>query len=199
MKRKFNQVYQFYIALRYIKPPIWRRVQVPETYTFWDLHVAITDAMGWQDYHLHEFEIVTPVIGVKVFIGIPDEEFPDEREVLPDHKQKIARYFTLDNRRALYRYDFGDNWEHMVELENIVPREENAQYPRCLAGKRACPPEDCGGIGGYEQFLEALADPDHEEHEMMVNWIGGQFDAEAFDPANVKFWDPAIRRRMAFD
>ena len=199
MKKKFNQVYQFMITLQGIKPRIWRRIQVPETYTFWDLHVAITDAMGWLDYHLHEFEMVNPRTGAKVVVGIPDEEFlDDDRGVLPDDKQKIARYFTPENSHAQYVYDFGDGWQHVISLEKIVHREENIQYPRCLAGKRACPPEDCGGIGGYAQLLEALADPSHEEHEQMRTWAGEEYDPEAFDPAKVTFWDPAIRRRMAF-
>ena len=198
-KKKFNQVYQFYIVLQGIKPRIWRRIQVPETYSFWDLHVAIADAMGWQDYHLHEFEMLDPRNGETLLIGMPDDEYPDEREVLPDDQEKIARYFTLENRGALYRYDFGDGWQHRIELEKIVPRQENVEYPRCLAGRRACPPEDCGGIGGYENLLEALADPDHEEHEQMRTWAGEDYDSEAFDPTEVNFWDPAVRRKIAFD
>lgn len=198
-KSKFNQVYQFYIVLQGIKPRIWRRIQVPETYSFWDFHVAITDAMGWLDYHLHEFDMVNPRTGDKVLIGMPDDEYPDERDVLPDDKQKIARYFTLENRHAQYAYDFGDGWQHRIELEKIVSREENVEYPRCLAGRRACPPEDCGGIGGYANLLEALADPDHEEHEELRTWVGEDYDPEAFDPAEVNFWDPAVRRKMAFD
>ena len=127
-----------------------------ETYTFWDLHVAITDAMGWQDYHLHEFEVVEPRTGTKVFMGDPDEEFEDDREILLEQKEKIARYFTPENGHARYAYDFGDGWQHTITLEKIVPREENVEYPRCLAGKRACPPEDCGGTWGYVEFLEVL-------------------------------------------
>jgi len=199
VKKKFSQVYQFMIALEAIWPPIWRRIQVPATYTFWDLHVAIADAMGWQDYHLHEFEMADPNTGDKVIIGIPDEEFlDDERVVLPDDRQRIARYFTPDNNRARYIYDFGDGWQHRIELEKIVPREENVKYPSCLAGKRACPPEDCGGFGGYGRLLEALADPDDEEHEDLLIWAGAEFDPEVFDPAAIVFVDPVVRRRLAF-
>lgn len=198
-KRKFSQVYQFYIVLLGIKPRIWRRIQVPATYSFWDLHVAITDSMGWLDYHLHEFEMVNPRTERKVLIGMPDDEYPDEREVFPDDKEKIARYFTLENRHAQYAYDFGDGWQHRIELEKIIPRHENIEYPRCLAGRRACPPEDCGGIGGYANLLEALADPDHEEHEQLLTWVGEEYDSEAFDPTEVNFWDPAVRRKLAFD
>jgi len=196
MKKKFDQVYQFKITLRDIKPPIWRRIQVPETCTFWDLHVAIQDAMGWSDYHLHEFEMVDPSTGLKVNIGIPDEDFG--REILPGWKQKIADYFSMGNRLAEYIYDFGDNWEHIIKLEKILPRDENVDYPICIAGKRACPPEDCGGIWGYENFLEIINDPDNEEYEDMIEWVGGEFDPEHFDVKEVSFDDPDKRRRIAF-
>jgi hypothetical protein len=154
MKKKYNQVYQFKITLKGIKPPIWRRIQVPETYTFWDLHVAIQDAMGWIDYHLHEFEMINPATGLAVNIGtpVPGEDF--DREVLPDWKQNIADYFSMENRTADYVYDFGDNWEHKIQLEKILPREKGVNYPICIKGKRACPPEDCGGIWGYAELLE---------------------------------------------
>lgn len=196
MKKKFNQVYQFKITLKGIKPPIWRRIQVPETYTFWDLHVAIQDAMGWSDYHLHEFEVNDLSTGLKQNIGIPDEDFG--REVLPGWKQKIADYFSMENPKADYVYDFGDNWEHIIQLEKILPREKGVNYPICIKGKRACPPEDCGGIWGYEEFLEAIKDPKHQEHEEMLEWIGGEFNPEHFDIEEVVFDDPDKRRRIAF-
>jgi len=196
MKKKFDQVSQFKITLRDIKPPIWRRIQIPETYTFWDLHVAIQDAMGWSDYHLHEFEMGGPSTGLKVNIGIPDEDFG--REILPGWKQKITDYFSMGNRLAEYIYDFGDNWEHIIKLEKIFPRDKNIDYPICIDGKRACPPEDCGGIWGYENFLEIINDPDNEEYEDMIEWVGGEFDPEHFDVKEVSFDDPDKRRRIAF-
>ena len=200
MKGKFDRVYQFKITLKEIKPAIWRRIQVPETYTFWDLHVAIQDAMGWEDYHLHEFEILDPSSGLEVRIGIPDEESKYfGMEVLPGWKQKIADYFSMENRTANYIYDFGDNWEHKIQLERILPRDKNVEYPICLAGRRACPPEDCGGVWGYEGFLEAIKNPKHPEHEEMLEWIGGEFDPEHFDPEEVIFEDPAERRKIAFE
>ena len=196
MKKKFNQVYQFKIALRDTKPPIWRRIQIPETYSFWDLHVAIQDVMSWSDYHLHQFEIIDPTSETKVRIGIPEGDF--DTEFLPGWKQKIADYFSMENRSADYAYDFGDYWEHKIELEKILPREKGVNYPVCIKGKRACPPEDCGGIGGYEEFLEAIKDPKHEEHEEMLEWIGGEFDPEHFDVEEVSFDDPDKRRKNAF-
>ncbi|MGB7534069.1 MAG: plasmid pRiA4b ORF-3 family protein [Halobacteriota archaeon] len=195
MKKKFNQVYQFKITLEGIKPPIWRRMQVPETYTFWDLHVAIQDAMGWIDYHLHEFELENPSTGLTVNIGSPNEDFGEE--VLPEGEQKIADYFSMENRSADYVYDFGDSWEHKIQLEKILPREKDINYPICIKGKRACPPEDCGGIWGYEELLEIIRNPEHEEYEEMLEWLGGEFDPEDFDVEEVSFADPDKRRKMA--
>jgi len=196
MKKKFNQVYQFKITLKGAKPPIWRRMQVAETYTFWDLHVAIQDAMGWLDCHLHEFGMVNPSTDFEMNIGSPDED--SGREVLPGWKQKIADYFSAENPSADYVYDFGDSWEHQIQLEKILPREKNINYPICIKGKRACPPEDCGGIWGYEDFLEIITDPNHEEYEEMLEWVGGEFDPEHFDVKEVRFDDPDKRRKMAF-
>jgi hypothetical protein len=199
MKKKYNQVYQFKITLKGTKPPIWRRILVPETHTFWDLHVAIQDAMGWDDYHLHEFTLLSPKTGRKVKIGIPSDEDVDyDWEVLAEWNQKIAHYFSSENSKADYVYDFGDGWEHSIKLEKILPRETGVAYPRCIGGKRACPPEDCGGIGGYTEFLEAFGDPANELHEDMLDWVGGSFDPDDFDPNDVEFEDPDSRFKLAF-
>ncbi len=197
MKKKFDQVYQFKISLRDIKPPIWRRIQVPETYSFWDLHVAIQDSMGWSDCHLHQFEMFSPSIGMNIKIGILDEEGYD-MDIHPGWKLKIADHFSMEDKSAAYTYDFGDNWEHKIQLEKILPREKNTNYPVCIGGKRAGPPEDCGGVSGYENLLETINDPDNEEYEETIEWLGGEFDPEHFDPGEVHFDDPAKRRRMAF-
>ncbi len=117
------------------------------------------------------------------------------REVISEHAQKIANWFSMENRVANYIYDFGDGWEHKIELEKILPRDENIEYPICIAGKRACPPEDCGGIWGYGEFLEAIRNPEHERHEELLEWVGGEFDPESFDPKNVYFEDPEERRK----
>ncbi|NQE05353.1 hypothetical protein C5S32_05740 [ANME-1 cluster archaeon GoMg1] len=198
MKKKYNQVYQFEITLEDSKPPIWRRIQVPETYTFWDLHVAIQDVMGWSDYHLHLFEVRDTSTGMKIEIGIPEKEFGEYGKTLAGWKQKIADYFSMENRTADYVYDFGDSWEHKIQLEKILPREKGVQYPICIKGKRACPPEDCGGIWGYEELLEIIRNPEHEEHEEMLEWVGGEFDPEHFDVEEVRFADPDKRHKMAF-
>ena len=200
MKRKFNRVYQFKIKLKDIKPPIWRRILVPEDYSFWDLHVAIQDSMGWLDCHLHEFEIIDPSTGMKVEIGIPiEDDFDMEREVMPGWDVKIADYFTMENRTAYYEYDFGDGWEHVIKLEKILPRDKNIEYPICIGGRRACPPEDVGGVGGYENFIEIINDPTHAEYEEMLQWVGGAYDPEHFNPEEVIFDDPQERWKIAFE
>lgn len=197
MKKKFNMVYQFKITLKGIKPPVWRRIQVPETYSFWDLHVAIQDVMGWSDCHLHQFKIIEPVTNTKVEIGIPDEK-ATYYEILPDWKQKIAHYFSPENKTADYIYDFGDDWKHTILLEKFLPREKNAVYPLCVDGQRACPPENCGGIYGYEEFLEIIMDPDDERYEELLSW-SADFEPEHFDKDDVVFDDPAKRLKALWD
>lgn len=151
--------------------------------------------MGWDDYHLHEFEIINPSTLEKESIGIPDEEFGD-KEVLPGKKQRIADWFSMQNSVANYVYDFGDNWEHKVKLENILPRDKNINYPICIDGKRACPPEDCGGIWGYEEFLEVIKNPKHKEHKQMLEWIGGEFDPEYFNVNEIVFRGTINRQKI---
>jgi len=180
-KKQFNRVYQFKITLKYIRPPIWRRIQVPETYTFWELHAAIQNAMGWTDSHLHEFVMPHPDTKERWRICIPFEEDLFADDVLDERKEKIANWFSEDNPVAIYLYDFGDSWEHQVKLEKILPREKGVSYPRCVAGRRACPPEDCGGVGGYEAIVAG-------ESEFQEDFA--DYDPEHFDPSEVEFEDP---------
>jgi len=200
MKKIFNRVFQFKITLNEIKPSIWRRIQVPESYSFWDLHVAIQDSMGWLDCHLHEFERVKASTGEKERIGIPPEDhFEDDPEVFPGWKKNIRAYFTPDNASATYRYDFGDDWQHEVVLEKIEPRAAGVSYPVCTGGERACPPEDCGGPHGYGELLEIIMDPAHKRYGEMTAWAGAEFDPERFDPRKVRFDDPAKRLKRAME
>ena len=196
MSKKYDTVYQFKITLKGIKPPIWRRIQVSETYTFWDLHVAIQDSMGWTDTHLHHFEIKNPATGMREEIGIPDEDFID-MTIRPGWKWEIANYFSSQNDKAEYIYDYGDDWEHSIKLEKIFQRNEGIEYPVCTGGARACPPEDCGGIWGYQDFLEAIMDPKNPQHEEMLDWVGGNFDPESFDAKDVVFDNPKKRLKYA--
>ncbi|MBI3940615.1 MAG: plasmid pRiA4b ORF-3 family protein [Acidobacteria bacterium] len=197
-KRKFSEVYEFRISLQGLQPAIWRRIQVRGNYTFWDSHVAIQDSMGWLDCHLHLFRILNPATKKRENIGIPDDEDSFDLEVIPGWERAVSDYFSIENPAAEYEYDFGDDWQHEVVLENIIPREIKRRYPQCVAGERACPPEDCGGIWGYQEFLEAIGNPMHEEHARMLEWAGGSFDSERFDPKKVRFENPAKRWKIAF-
>jgi hypothetical protein len=194
-----KRIFQFKVTLEGVVPPVWRQILVPESYSFWDLHVAIQDAMGWQDYHLHQFRLTNPKTGQSEFIGIPDEEgFDYGQSTLPGWELAIADYFTHPTVSGRYEYDFGDDWQHEVVLEDILPRNASTKYPRCLAGEQACPPEDCGGIHGYAEFLEAYQDPSHKEHRAMHDWLGDGYDPKTFNPEDVHFDNPQERWRIAF-
>ena len=199
MNLKFDHVIQFKVTLNGIKPPIWRRIQVPCDYSFWDLHVAIQDAMGWLDCHLHQFRVRDPLVLNPLTIGIPaDDDFDGLPAVIPGWEVPIAAFFTLVSRKAQYEYDFGDSWHHSVVLEKILPLEKGLKLPICNGGRRACPPEDCGGAGGYHELIEILADPDREEYSETSEWVGGSFDADRFDRGAVVFDDPDERWDYAF-
>jgi hypothetical protein len=165
-------VYQLKITLHDISPPIWRRVQVKDC-TLAKLHDVIQTCMGWDGGHLHAFEIGGEQYG---------EPFPDGSMEYHDSRRiKLSQLAAQGVQKFSYTYDFGDNWEHTIQMEKTLPAESGVRYPRCIDGARACPPDDCGGPWGYADFLEAIQNPKHPEHEDMVEWIGGEFDPEAFD------------------
>ncbi len=166
-------VYQLKVTLKRIKPPIWRRIEVKGDISLYRLHRILQIVMGWGEYHLYEF-----AVGGRNF-GEPDPEMGLEIE--SSRRMKLTEIVPVPRRRLNYTYDFGDNWEHEVLVEKIVPAEAGVRYPRCTGGKRACPPEDCGGVWGYEHLLEVLADPQDPEHDEMLEWVGGSFDPESFD------------------
>jgi hypothetical protein len=174
--REPGVIYQLKITLKDIRPPIWRRVQVKDC-TLAKLHDIIQTCMGWDDYHLHGFEVG----GEHYTAPDPDGtlEYEDERKV------KLSQIVAQGYRKFTYTYDFGDNWDHTIQVEKVLDVERGVRYPRCIAGKRACPPEDCGGVWGYSDFLEAIQNPRHPEHEEMMEWAGGEFDPEAFDAEGV--------------
>lgn len=170
------------------------KFQVPETYTFWDLHVAIQDAMGWYDCHLHDFEIGKSRTPDEKHFGISDSHGNDFREILAGWKYHIKDIFSLDrNTQAKYWYDFGDDWRHTIKLEKILPAISDISYPRCLDGKRTYSPENCGEVSGYYHFLEAISNPKHKDYKDLFEWYSGKYDPEYFDPSNIKFDDPAKR------
>jgi hypothetical protein len=168
-------IYQLKVTLRHSRPAIWRRVEVQSTITLPRLHTALQAVMGWLDYHLHAFLVDGVRYGDLQLI----EEFDGEdywwvrlREVAPRVGSRLA-----------YWYDWGDDWWHDLVVVAILPPDPTARYPRCVAGERATPPEDVGGIHGYAEFRRALRSPRHAEHETYLTWVGGTFDPEAFSVA----------------
>jgi hypothetical protein len=188
---KSEIVFQLKVTLRGIRPPIWRRVLVPSNLTLLQLHDVLQVLMGWTDSHLHQFEAAGN------FYGTPDPELEVERK--NERKVRLNEVLHHPKDRMAYEYDFGDSWEHELVLEKIVPRAPRVRYPVVTGGKRACPPEDVGGVWGYGHFLEAVSDSQHPDHEDMVEWSGEGFDPEAFDvgAANRAFrggWAPPSKR-----
>ena len=177
-KAQPTAIYQIKVTLQNIHPPIWRRFLVPDNLTLGTLHHIIQAAMDWEDYHLHQF-----IVGKRpfwVFYGAPDPDYVDE-EMKDEQQAKLNQIVTGEKFKFVYEYDFGDSWEHLLVVEKILPVDHQQQYPVCIKGKRACPPEDVGGVWGYAMFLEALANPEHPDHEMYTEWVGGEFDPEHFD------------------
>jgi hypothetical protein len=168
-----DKIYQIKVTLQRSKPPIWRRLLVPSDATLFDMHKIIQIAMGWTNSHLHQF-----IIDGERY-SIPSEE--DWEPVIDERKYRLSEITPNEQSKFVYEYDFGDGWEHEVIVEKIMPIDPKAKYPHCLKGKRACPPEDVGGVWGFERFLEAMKNPMHEEHDSYISWWGGQYDPEAFN------------------
>jgi hypothetical protein len=170
-------VHTIKVTLAGSQPPIWRRLQVPSTITLRALHDVLQAAFGWEDYHMWVFE--TPLGRY----GLPDRDL----EISSAAAKRLDQIAPRKGDRLGYTYDFGDDWEHIIVTEAISNPEPGIAYPHCLTGRRACPPEDCGGIWGYDYLIEILTDPKHEEHQERLEWLGldspSQFDPSAFDPA----------------
>lgn len=199
MDNEYNRVYQFKITLKDIKPSIWRRIQVPESYSFWDLHVAIQDAMGWFDEHLHAFYIKNPGTGKQEeMVCYIDPIIENEYGKTMVWDRNISEYFTPKNSSGLYVYDYGDYWQHEIILEKILLGKEEIDYPICIAGKNNCPPEDCGGPSGYANLLQSISDPDGEGYEEIMEWLGDGFDPGYFNVEGLVFDDPGERWDEAF-
>ena len=193
-----NRVCQFKITLKDIDPPIWRRILVPEKFNFWELHVAIHDAMGWLNYHLHTFYVRSCDSNIFKEINIPsDNEYDADNEFILSWDVQIFRYLRESGDICIYEYDFGACWEHEIIFEGFLMRESGKEYPFCLEGERACPPEDCGGVIGYQLLMEVLSDTSHEEYDEKISWLGKKFDTEEFYPEKVIFHDPKNRFKRA--
>jgi hypothetical protein len=160
-KRSMTPVaYQIKVTLKGSKPPIWRRMQVISATTLVQLHCILQCVMGWEGYHLYQFVVGGMAYG--------DPSMLEETEGEDARRVTLASLVRGEKDKFLYEYDFGDSWDHELLIEKVLPYEAGKRYPVCLTGKRACPPEDCGGIWRYAGFLEAIQDPQHPEHEDML-------------------------------
>lgn len=191
-----QSVFRFKVSLKGIKPMIWRRIELKSDATFWDLAFAIIDAMGWEGYHLFAFEIRQPGSRFIQYIGNPNY---DNDEELPAWEVRLSDFFKEKNDKCDFVYDFGDDWRHTVKLEDIHPAKENTDYPVCLGGKRACPPEDCGGRWGYSNLLESLDNPESEDYQDVLEWLGEDFDPSEFNKDDVVFRKPEKNSGMNTD
>ena len=168
-------IYQLKVTLNDSTPPIWRRIIVPENTSLYDLHEILQIVMGWQNYHLHMFKIAGQIY------GDPEDDEDGDLGTKNETRYRLNQLGLREKAKFSYEYDFGDSWEHTLLVEKILPANSSTHYPVCIIGKRACPPEDVGGVWGYADFLQAIANPKHEEHDEMLEWIGGDFDPEGFD------------------
>ena len=171
-----KKIYQLKIQLLGIKPPIWRRFQVLSSTKLSDFHDICQQVMGWDNYHLHQFSK-----GGSRY-GAIDPDFADLDDSLKNEaKYKLSDLLTSEKQQLNYTYDFGDNWEHKITLEKILPFTTTQKLPVCIKAVRACPPEDVGGIWGYEELLETLADKEHPEYKEMLEWVGENFQPEYYN------------------
>lgn len=166
------KIYQIRVSLRDSDPLIWRRLQLPSTMLLSDFHLVIQDCMGWTNSHLHEFEKENVI-----YTDFMDDELASIQKMVPYQGMMLCELMVEKGERIVYRYDFGDDWIHDVELEGIFSPIKETIYPIFLAGEWRCPPEDCGGLDGYYDMLDILNDPDHPEKEDYLAWLGGEFNA----------------------
>lgn len=183
--RKANSLYQLKVTLISSKPPIWRRLIVKDNIRLDELHFVLQTAMGWLDYHLHQYRVGD------VYIGIPEPDL--DFDVKDERKIYLHDIISTPKNNFVYEYDFGDGWEHKIVLEKILPLD-SFESPTVIKGSKACPPEDCGGVWGYHDLLDIIRNSTHEDHESMLEWVGGEFDPDAFDmeAINKALWDLAF-------
>ncbi len=178
-----NKIYQIQIALREFKPKIWRRILIPSDILLSDFHKVIQTTMGWTNSHLHQF------IKNRTFYSVkhPDDDMYSDMDNVDYKKKKtrISELLSTEKDKIIYEYDFGDGWEHDIILEKILPFDGKIKYPICVTGKMNCPPEDCGGVWGYADILDILKQPDHEEYESFIEWLGDEFDPMYFDEVEI--------------
>ena len=178
-------LYQLKVVLLGVAPPVWRRLHVPGNAKLDWLHAALQVAVGWTNSHLHQF-----TVGEACYSDTSHyfAEFEDDQEILEESTFTLRQIAPQEGDVFRYDYDFGDSWEHEITVEKILPNPAAASFALCLEGARACPPEDCGGIPGYEELLKILKNRKHPEHKRMKEWLGRPFDAAAFDEEKTNFW-----------
>src|SRR5215471_7383047 len=188
---KPQEIYQIKVTLLDTDPPIWRRLLVPADLTLEQLHYVLQLAMGWEDCHMHEF-----CIGHQRF-GTPDpmENAFGGSRTASERTARLSNVLGRAGIKAVYTYDFGDSWDHRIVVEKRLAPEPGRTYPACLSGERHAPPEDCGGIPGFYNLLEAIRDPENEEHEELLDWVGGGFDPDAFSVEEVNRRFAPLQRR----
>ena len=171
------RIFQIQIALKGFRPKIWRRILVPENLLLSDFHKIIQTTMGWTNSHLHHF-----VKGRSYYVHkTEDDDFWGNNSDIDYAKIKISDLLSFEKDKIIYEYDFGDDWDHDIVLEKILPYDNKLVYPICVKGKMNCPPEGCGGVLGYAYMLEVIKDPEHEDYEELRDWLGEEFDPEFFD------------------
>jgi len=178
-----KKVYRLKVTLSYITPPIWRRLLVRGDLSLGMLHSIIQIAMGWTNSHLHQFKHGQTIYADASFELEPDL---DESPVLDEYAYTLIQALPGEKTNIEYIYDFGDGWRHLIAVEKIVDRKDSrGPLAECLDGKNACPPDDCGGIGGYMELKKIIKNPKHKEYESMLDWLGNTFDPAAFDKDKV--------------
>jgi Plasmid pRiA4b ORF-3-like protein len=185
-----NKIYQIKVTLLWSSPPIWRRLLVPSDITLSDLHNLLQRVMGWDDSHLHEFHCRGQCYGPTD----PEQDGPDK---IDECKVRLNQLLVRTGAKISYTYDFGDDWKHAIVLEQCLPVDPNATYPECTGGARACPPEDCGGMGGYYDLLKAIRDPQHPRHEEVLEWMDADYDPEEFSIEEINRVLPGRRTRVS--
>jgi hypothetical protein len=168
-------LYELKITLRGSKPAIWRRVQVPGSIKLNRLHDVFQVVMGWTDSHLHQF------VDARITYSVPLGNDYSSAEQLDERRFRLADVAGRKKAPLIYEYDFGDSWTHEVVVEKILSADPKKKYAVCLDGENACPPEDCGGIWGYYRLLGVVNDPEHEEYQETLEWLGDPFDPSHFD------------------
>ena len=188
------RILELKVTLLGTKPSVYRILHIEKSRTFYELHIAIQIAFGWENYHMHEFRINDERIGEK--------EFLDDNTVLEGSNTLLSQKIIFEKQTFSYLYDFGDNWEHAIELVKFVEPKQTF-YPKCIKGKRNAPPEDCGGIGGFLAFKEIMKNKKHPEHKEMIEWNDGPFDEEYFSLLFInddfKHFDEIVRTSLQYD